>query len=204
VAGKLVGILALQGDFSSHQRRLEELGAGVRLIRKAEQLQDIDALVIPGGESTTLLRLADLELRSALQDFAQSGKAVLATCAGLIFLASDVRNPSQESLAVLNLAVSRNAYGRQTDSFIDSALTWTKEGRRLGAELLPEKTLPTTLEGVFIRAPRILEFAPSVEVLVTRENEPVLIREGAVFAAAFHPELSADARIVHEMFLAAC
>ena len=179
-----IGVLALQGDFDAHRRRLEELGADVVLVRKAEQFDEIDGLVIPGGESTTFLRLLSAPTFRKLNDFVHS-KPTFGTCAGAILLAKQVENPHQPGLDAIDITIRRNAYGRQVDSTIVEAAS------SLGSE---------PLEMVFIRAPRIESVGPDVEVLATRDGDPVLVRKGSVMAATFHPELSADRR-VHAEFL---
>jgi 5'-phosphate synthase pdxT subunit len=180
-----VGVLALQGDFDAHRRRLEELGAEVVLVRKPEQLDAVDALIIPGGESSTFLW--HLEQTGFLQKLAQfvRTRPTFGTCAGAILLASDVTNPPQKSLAAMDIAIQRNAYGRQINSFIGE-LKWSLDGE--------------PLEAVFIRAPKITRVGSTVEVLAREGNDPVLVRQGQLMAATFHPELSADKR-VHEAFL---
>ena len=177
-------MLALQGDFDAHRRRLEELGAEVVLVRKPEQLDDIAALVIPGGESTTFLKLLGEEGFRKLSEFVRL-KPTFGTCAGAILLARDVLNPPQRGLGVLDVSIKRNAYGRQLDSHI------IHENTALGGD---------PLEMVFIRAPKFEELGPRVEVLAREGNDPVLVRDGNVLAATFHPELSDDNR-VHEFFL---
>jgi pyridoxal 5'-phosphate synthase pdxT subunit len=180
-----IGVLALQGDYEAHQAVLDELGAKAVLVRKPEQLAGLDGLVIPGGESSTFLKFLEREgFLSKLRDFV-STKPTFGTCAGAILLARNVENPSQESLAVLDIAIRRNAYGRQVDSTIIESET------RLGG---------TPLEMVFIRAPRITRTGADVEVLALRDNDPVLVRQKNILAATFHPELSQDRR-VHQMFL---
>jgi 5'-phosphate synthase pdxT subunit len=180
-----IGVLALQGAFDVHAKRLAELGAATLLVRKPEQLAGLDALVIPGGESTTFLKhLERAGFYDVLNAFVHT-KPVFGTCAGCILLASEVANPSQESFGVLDIAVERNAYGRQNDSAI----------------LTSETTLPGgPLEMVFIRAPRITRTGPAVETLATRDNSPTLVRQGRLLAATFHPELTDDLR-VHQLFL---
>jgi 5'-phosphate synthase pdxT subunit len=179
-----IGVLALQGDFDAHRRRLEELGAAVVLVRKPEQLEDIDGLVLPGGESTTILKLLGEPGLEKLRQFVHS-KPTFGTCAGAILLAGEVTNPPQKGLGAIDVTIRRNAYGRQIDSSI-------REGNcTLGAGLL---------EMVFIRAPRFERVGAGVEVLAKDDNDPVLVREGKVMAATFHPELSADTR-VHQAFL---
>lgn len=179
-----IGVLALQGDFDAHRRRLEELGAEVVLVRRAEQFDDIDGLVIPGGESTTLLKLLDEACFRKLNDFVH-GKPTFGTCAGAIMLAKQVENPHQPGLDAIDISIRRNAYGRQIDSTIVEAAS------ALGGE---------PLEMVFIRAPRIESVGERVEVLARRGDDPVLVRKGSVMAATFHPELSDDPR-VHAEFL---
>ena len=180
-----IGVLALQGAFDVHARRLSELGASAHLIRKPGELADLDGLVLPGGESTTFLKhLERAGFYDALDAFVRS-KPVFGTCAGCILLAKDVSNPPQRSFGVLDIDVQRNAYGRQNDSVILSAPT----------------TLPGgPMEMVFIRAPRISRLAPGIEVIARREDDPVLVRSGRILAATFHPELSEDRR-VHQLFL---
>jgi 5'-phosphate synthase pdxT subunit len=177
-----VGVLALQGDFAAHARALERVGHGVALVRRPDQLDRLDGIVLPGGESTTQLRLlASSGLRDPLVAFAAAGRRVLATCAGLILLARVVVEPEQESLALLDVAVARNAWGRQLDSF-------EARSERRGLPL------------VFIRAPRIRAVAGTVEVLDTFDREPVLVRQGSIVGATFHPELTADSTVVELAF----
>ena len=179
-----IGVLALQGDFDAHRRRLEELGAEVVLVRKPEQFDDIDGLIIPGGESTTFLKLLGDETFQKLSAFVHS-KPTFGTCAGAILLAKQVENPHQPGLDALDITIRRNGYGRQIDSTIVEAAT------TLGGD---------PLEMVFIRAPRIERVGEGIEVLAKRGDDPVLVRKGSVMAATFHPELSADTR-VHQEFL---
>lgn len=180
-----IGVLAIQGDYAAHARALTEAGAEPCEIRKPEELAAIDALILPGGESTTMLKF--LEKRhffDALREFC-ARKPVFGTCAGTILLAREVRNPAQPSLGLLDAVVERNAYGRQIDSSIEIAPTSLPGG---------------PLEMVFIRAPRIIEIGPGVEALALREGHPTLVRQGRTMAATFHPELSPDRR-VHKMFV---
>ncbi|HUG54811.1 MAG TPA: pyridoxal 5'-phosphate synthase glutaminase subunit PdxT [Vicinamibacteria bacterium] len=181
----LVGVLALQGDFAAHAAVLRRLGSAVREVRRGAELQGLDGLVVPGGESTALLRLmAGEPWLERLRDFHRGGGAVLGTCAGAILLAREVQ-PPQPSLGLIDLAVERNAYGGQADSF--------------EAELdAPDFGGP--LQGVFIRAPRFQAVGPAVEVLARLRDTPVLVRQGRVMAAAFHPEIAGDDR-VHRDFL---
>jgi 5'-phosphate synthase pdxT subunit len=177
-----IGVLALQGDFDAHRRRLEELGAEVVLVKKPEQLDRIDGLVIPGGESGTFLKLLGDEGFEKLKRFVRV-KPTFGTCAGAILLATEVENPQQKGLGALNIRIRRNAYGRQIDSSIREGL--------LGV---------SPLEMVFIRAPKIEHVGEGVEVLATEGANPVAVRQGKAMAATFHPELSDDPR-VHQAFL---
>jgi pyridoxal 5'-phosphate synthase pdxT subunit len=183
-----IGVLALQGDFDAHRRRLEELGANVVLVKKPEQLDTIDGLVIPGGESGTFLKLLGEAGFEKLKQFVKQ-KPTFGTCAGAILLASEVENPRQAGLGALNIRIRRNAYGRQIDSSI-------REGKFLG------NGHDSPLEMVFIRAPKIAHVGESVEVIATEgtDNAPVAVRQGRAMAATFHPELSDDTR-VHRLFL---
>jgi 5'-phosphate synthase pdxT subunit len=180
-----IGVLAIQGDFDAHRRRLEQLGAQTLLVKKPEQLDAVDALVIPGGESTTFLKF--LEQGGFLEKLRQfvRAKPAFGTCAGAILLAQEVENPPQPSLGALDVRIRRNAYGRQRESSI-----------RFGKTKLGEEPL----EMVFIRAPRIERVGGGVEVLASFGDDPVLVRQGKVMAATFHPELSEDTR-VHAAFL---
>jgi len=177
-----IGVLALQGDFDAHRRRLEELGASVVLVKKPEQLDQIDGLVIPGGESGTFLKLLGEGGFEKLKQFVQL-KPTFGTCAGAILLAKQIENPEQVGLGALNIRIRRNAYGRQIDSSIRQGLF-----------------LRNPLEMVFIRAPRIEHVGDGVEVLATEGSDPVAVRQGKTMAATFHPELSEDTR-VHRAFL---
>jgi 5'-phosphate synthase pdxT subunit len=179
-----IGILALQGDFDAHRRRLEELGAEVVLVRKPEQFDNLDGLVIPGGESSTFLKLLGDETLRKLDAFVHA-KPTFGTCAGAIMLAKEVESPHQPGLNAIDITIRRNAYGRQIDSTIVEAAS------ALGGD---------PLEMVFIRAPRIERVGEGVEVLAKRGDDPVLVRKGSVMAATFHPELSDDTR-VHQEFL---
>jgi len=179
-----IGILALQGDFEAHAHRLSELGAMPVLVRKMDQLEALDGLVIPGGESSVFLNLLGGKGFARLREYVLH-RPVFGTCAGCILLAREVENPHQTGMGVLDIVVRRNAYGRQIDSTI-------LEG--------PTKLPGGPLEQVYIRAPRIEQVGPEVEVLAERDGYPVLIRQGQRLAATFHPELSADTR-VHGEFL---
>lgn len=177
-----IGVLALQGDFDAHRKRLEELGAEVVLVKKPEQLDEIDGLVVPGGESSTFLKLLGETGFSKLKEFVRL-KPTFGTCAGAILLAKEVENPAQTGLGAIDIGIRRNAYGRQIDSSI-------RQGLFRGSPI----------EMVFIRAPKIERLGPQVEVLATEGNDPVVVRQGKTMAATFHPELSDDAR-VHQEFL---
>jgi len=185
-----IGVLALQGDFDAHRRRLEGLGAQVVLVKKPEQLDEIDGLVIPGGESGTFLKLLGPAGFEKLKQFVR-WKPTFGTCAGAILLASEVENPAQAGLGALNIRVQRNAYGRQIDSSI-------REGKLLRD--LNGSLNESALEMVFIRAPKISHIGDGVEVLATEGTDPVVVRQGSAMAATFHPELSDDPRI-HQLFL---
>ena len=194
----IIGVLALQGDFDAHRRRLEELGAEVVLVKKPEQLDDIDGLIIPGGESGTFLKLLGKAGFEKLKKFVNS-KPTFGTCAGAILLASEVENPEQVGLGALNIRVRRNAYGRQIDSSIREGKFMTDLHHRLKKETdsLPDQS---PLEMVFIRAPKIVHVGEGVEVIATEGSDPVAVRQGRAMAATFHPELSKDPR-VHQAFL---
>ena len=193
-----VGVLAIQGDYEAHRVVLERLGAEVKFVRKPEELDAVDALIIPGGESSTFLKF--LEQRGFLQRLAEFVKAkpTFGTCAGAILLAKEVVGPEQRSLGALDIRVRRNAYGRQMESSI-------RQGRLVPAHATPNLSARSSaaddpLEMVFIRAPKIERVGKGVEVLAMQGDDPVLVRQGRIMAATFHPELSADTR-VHEAFL---
>jgi len=192
-----IGVLALQGDFAAHAAALARAGAMPSEVRAAADLERVDALVVPGGESTTLLKLLrEFGLWEPLRAFAARGRAIFGTCAGLILFAEEVRGPAQDSLGILPISVVRNAYGRQVDSFVD-------RGRvRVPAQLRPALGGGESFAAdfVFIRAPRIARVGPGVEVLAEHAGDPVLVRSGAILGATFHPELSPGDR-VHELFL---
>jgi 5'-phosphate synthase pdxT subunit len=180
-----IGVLALQGAYDAHAKRLVALGATPRLVRVPADLDGLDGLIMPGGESTTMLRFLDRNgFFETLETYVKS-TPTFGTCAGAILLASDVEGPAQRSLGALDITVERNAYGRQIDSTILTAPTALPGG---------------PLEMVFIRAPRIACTGPAVETLATRDGSPTLVRSGNLLAATFHPELSNDTR-VHQLFL---
>jgi len=181
-----IGVLALQGDFAAHAAALSPLGVEPVEVRRCRQLDRLDGLILPGGESTTLLNLMrDEPWFDSLRVFHARGGAILGTCAGAILLSREVVGPAQPSLGLLDAVIERNGYGRQVDSFEST---------------IPAATLGGTIHGVFIRAPRFRSLGAGVEVLASLEDQPVLVREGAVIAATFHPELTTDARL-HRHFL---
>ena len=184
-ASLTIGVLALQGAYDAHVRALAALGAMPRLVRTPAELAGLDGLIMPGGESTTMLKFLDRKgFFEILQSYVRT-TPTFGTCAGAILLATHVEHPPQRSLAALDITVERNAYGRQIDSTI----------------LTAETTLPGgPLEMVFIRAPRIRLTGPDVEILAVRDGFPTLVRSGNLMAATFHPELSNDPR-VHQLFL---
>jgi 5'-phosphate synthase pdxT subunit len=185
VAKKRVGVLALQGDFEAHEKALERAGAEAVEVRSTTDLGDVEGLIIPGGESTTMMKL--LEQEGFIQPLAEFAgrRPIFGTCAGAIVLASDVTNPAQQSLGVMDISVERNGYGRQLDSRI--------------TRLQPEG-FDNDLEAVFIRAPIIRRTGAEARVLARYQGDPVLVEQGRHLVATFHPELTADPR-VHLMFL---
>jgi len=189
---KKVGVLALQGDFAAHGAALERAGAAPVYVREPAQFDSLDGLVIPGGESTTMLKLMGYEpgLRDALEEFG-ARKPVFGTCAGAILMADEVTNPAQASFHLMDIGVERNAYGRQIDSRVAEIDT---------DEEFQQRTAPGKLEAVFIRAPIIRRVGPAARVLLRYRGDPVLVEQGRHLAATFHPELTADAR-VHALFL---
>jgi len=182
-ASKTVGVLALQGDFEAHRKALEHAGANVAEVRTAAQLESIDGLIIPGGESTTMLKV--LEYEDMFEPLRQFGlhNPIFGTCAGAILIAKSVVNPVQKSLNLMDIEVERNAYGRQLDSRIVR---------------LP--MLNSEMEAVFIRAPIIRHTGPGVKVLASYLDQPVFAEEGRHMVATFHPELTQDSR-VHRYFV---
>jgi len=182
-----IGVLALQGDFDRHAEALARCGVEAVEVRKPAELADVDGLIIPGGESTTLLKLMDAwGFVPALERFHAEGRPIFGTCAGLILLARDVENPRQFSLDFIDVGVERNAYGRQRESF-EAHGSASLDGRA------------TPVEMVFIRAPRIRRVGAGVETLARHGDEAVLARQGSVLVATFHPELTDDPT-VHEYF----
>lgn len=183
----IIGVLALQGDFREHLERLEELGVEARNVRTPEELAACDGLVLPGGESTTIGKLmVRFGLAEALGDFHAAGKPIYGTCAGAILLSSEVVEQDVHNLGLLPARISRNAYGRQVDSFETDLTIHGLNG--------------TPFRAVFIRAPRFVSLGDGVEVLAEIDGEPVFVRCGRVLASTFHPELTTDGR-VHQMLL---
>ena len=186
-----IGILAIQGDFQAHSRAMTRLGAAVRFVRRASDLCGVAGLILPGGESTTLLKfLQEEDLFDPVRQFAET-HAVFGTCAGAILMADQVENPPQPSLGLLRMTVRRNAYGRQLSSSIQMI------DPEPDLDMGPEAGTP--LEAVLIRAPVILEVGPGVELLARLAGQPVLVRQGLGLAGTFHPELTTDLR-VHRYF----
>lgn len=181
-----IGVLAIQGDFAAHSRMLRGLGADAIEVRRPADIKNLNGLILPGGESTTMLKFLDQEnLVAPIKEFARKGKPMFGTCAGAILLAREVLQPQQQSLGLIDITVGRNAYGRQVDSFIGAADTILRGG---------------PIEAVFIRAPKIIRVGPTVEVIARAGNDAVLVREQNILAATFHPELTRDDRI-HRLFL---
>jgi 5'-phosphate synthase pdxT subunit len=180
-----IGVLAIQGDYAAHAEALAACGAEPVEVRNPEELEGLDGLILPGGESTTMLKFLGMRHFFDVLKTYCSTHPVFGTCAGAILLAREVRNPAQRSLGVLDAVVERNAYGRQIDSTILTAKTELDGG---------------PLEMVFIRAPRIVAVGAGVEVLARRDGSPALVRQGHTMAATFHPELSSDRR-VHRAFV---
>ncbi|HUP02746.1 MAG TPA: pyridoxal 5'-phosphate synthase glutaminase subunit PdxT [Bryobacteraceae bacterium] len=188
---KTVGVLSLQGDFAAHGAALDRAGARPVYVREAAQLADLDGLILPGGESSTMLKLLRYDdLFDAVSEFGRR-KPVFGTCAGAILLATHVHSPEQESLGLMDFDIERNAYGRQLDSRVAQIEPEAEFTGRAGAG---------NLEAVFIRAPIIRNLGPKLNVLARYAGDPVLVEGGAHLAATFHPELTRDGR-VHKLFL---
>lgn len=184
---KTTGILAIQGDFAMHARMLEQIGVPYRLVKHADELREVAALILPGGESTTMLKFFDAEgIGSAIRTFAAGGKPILGTCAGAILMAKEAVNPPQESLGLVDITIERNAYGRQIDSS-------TQQGECPSLSGEP-------VEMVFIRAPIIRRVGERVTVLGTVQGLPVLVEQGNLLAATFHPELTGN-EVIHRYLL---
>jgi len=183
----VAGILAIQGDFAMHAKMLDRIGAPWKLIKHAREIQGVDGLILPGGESTTMLKFFSGEgMGEGVREFAVAGKPVFGTCAGAILLAGDVTGPSQETLGLLDISIERNAYGRQIDSSV-------RTGECPGLTDHP-------IEMVFIRAPIIRRVGDRVKVLGRADGLPVLVEQNNLLAATFHPELTED-ETVHRYFL---
>lgn len=181
-----IGVSGIQGDFREHKVMLERLGVEVLVVRKPEELDEVEGLVIPGGESTTMIRIMKMvNLYEKLKEKILSGFPVFGTCAGMILLSKEVVNFKQDSLGVIDIKVERNAYGRQVDSF------------ETDVEI---KGFDKSYRAIFIRAPKVVDYGNDVEVLSIYEDAPILLRQKKVLVASFHPELTEDTR-VHEYFL---
>ena len=183
-----IGVLAIQGDFREHGLMLDSIGQNWDEIRLPDQLNDLDGLIIPGGESTTIVQLIDTyNLRIPIQRLASNGLAIWGTCAGMIVVAKTLSDKKPVPLGLMDIAVSRNAFGRQIDSFETTVSVTGIKGEPIHA--------------VFIRAPQILNMGPNVDILSTLENgNPVTVRENKILATSFHPELTEDTRM-HELFI---
>ena len=189
----VTGILALQGDFGAHAEKLKQLGKKSKEVRTASDMQEVTSLIVPGGESSVLLKLMPADLEQAIVSGIKGGMPALVTCAGLILFASEVKNPEQRCLGLLDIGVTRNAYGRQLDSFIDSNLSFK----------LPNAK-EAQIEGIFIRAPKIEWVGQSARFLVERKNEAqksevVGIRQGNIIGLTFHPELSDNSNPIYDL-----
>ncbi len=181
-----VAVLALQGDFEAHRKALDEIGVSSFEAKRPADLSGAEGLILPGGESTTLWKFFEMEpWEEVFRAFAASGRPILGTCAGAIVLAREVKNPAQKGLGLMDISVERNAYGRQLDSFIAEVSC---------------PALGDPMPAVFIRAPKILRAGPGVEILGRRGDEPVLVRQGRIVAATFHPELTSDRRLHRALF----
>ena len=184
-----IGILALQGGYAAHAHVLEKLGVTCHHIRQASELHQVQGLILPGGESSTALKLMQEEgLFTAIQSAAQKGLPVFGTCAGAILMAKHVTSPQQPSLGLMDITIARNAYGRQLASGIVYGSCTLK---------------PEPLEIVFIRAPKLIEWEPNVEIIATYSHYPVCVQQNQFMAATFHPELTQD-RTLHQHFLKIC
>jgi len=187
----VIGILAIQGDFEAHSKALEHIGAHWRFVKKASDLAGLSGLILPGGESTTFLKILQAEaFFEAIRQFGDS-HPVFGTCAGAILLAEKVENPPQLSLGLLHMTVRRNAYGRQLSSSVRVL--------DVAPEIQTGSEAGTPLEAILIRAPVIVEAASQVRTLARLDGHPVLVRQRSLLAATFHPELTSDTR-VHRYF----
>lgn len=213
-----IGILALQGDFSSHAKALAKYGVGSKEVRKAEDLNHVSALILPGGESSTFLKLIDKELATTIKSKVKEGLPVLATCAGAILISKVVENPAQDSLQLIDTCIRRNAYGRQADSFIAPCLSL--KNPQDNSDLLSPSPLEDfikshslsipsneisinspNISGIFIRAPKIISFGENVTPLLFQNEDPVLLIQNNILLATFHPELSDHPHLVYHFFL---
>ncbi|PLV59197.1 pyridoxal 5'-phosphate synthase glutaminase subunit PdxT [Thermotoga sp. KOL6] len=182
-----IGVLGIQGDVREHVEALHKLGVETLIIKLSEQLEIVDGIILPGGESTTMIRiLKEMGMDGKLREKIKDGMPVFATCAGVILLAKHINNYQQEKLDVMNITVERNAYGRQVESF-ETFLEIPAIGK-------------DPFRAIFIRAPKIVEVGEDVEILARHEEDPVLVREGKMLASTFHPELTDDLRL-HRYFL---
>ena len=183
----IIGVLAIQGDFVEHKKMLDKVGVESREIRLPEQLKDVDGLIIPGGESTTIVQLIDTYgFRNKINEHVSDGMSIWGTCAGMIVLAKKLLDKSPSPLELLDITVSRNAFGRQVDSF--------------ETNLSVNGIYGPPLHAIFIRAPIVTEVGKNVEILATvDEDRPVAVKENKILATSFHPELTKDVRM-HEMF----
>lgn len=182
----IIGVSGIQGDFREHKWMIEKLGHESYVVRTPEDLDKVDGLIIPGGESTTMIRIMKrIGLFEKLKEKILNGLPVYGTCAGLIVLAKEIENYPQESLGVIDIKVMRNAYGRQVDSF---------------NEMVEIKGFDKPFKAIFIRAPRVDAWGPEVEILSTLNNHPIMLRQKNVLVTSFHPELTDDTR-VHEYFI---
>jgi pyridoxal 5'-phosphate synthase pdxT subunit len=188
---KPIAVLGLQGDFEAHVKALERVGFPAIVARRPAELEDASGLIIPGGESTTLIKLIrEMGFVEAIHRFHERGRPIYGTCAGAILLARSVTNPAQFSLGLIDIEIQRNGYGRQMESFVTAR--GVLEAPLAGAERAPA---PEPLEMVFIRAPRIRACGAGVQVLARLGQEAVLVRQGSVLAGTFHPEMGADPRV---------
>ena len=196
-----IGVLALQGNFDSHLSCLQALPVDSLSVKKMSELDSISGLIIPGGESSTMLRLMGDLFFHRLSEKIKSGFPIMGTCAGLILLAKTVNHPKQKSFSALDIKVQRNAYGTQTDSFIQTKLDWTDWGKK---ELTQFGALPSRQNALFIRAPKIESYADSVQVLAKHQDSAVIVRQNNALGIAFHPELEPGFKVLHQYFAHLC
>ncbi|QTA38141.1 pyridoxal 5'-phosphate synthase glutaminase subunit PdxT [Thermosipho ferrireducens] len=182
----VIGVSGIQGDFREHKTMLEKMGIKTMVVRTPEELDKVDGLIIPGGESTTMIRIMKMvNLYDALKAKIETGFPVFGTCAGMILLSNEVTNFKQDSLKAINIKIERNAYGRQVESFETD---------------IEIKGFNSKFRAIFIRAPKVVSYDENIEILATFENSPVLLKQDNILVASFHPELTNDTR-VHEYFL---